>query len=290
MRDGFRMLVTDVDGTLLDDQGRLSPGNLTALRRLMDHGVHVTLATGRTLAASRELARAIGIRLPIITYNGSQVARPDGAVLFERRLRPEAVDEAIALARRTGLVGFVYLTGGVVPVAGGERRAEHLLPEDRVRLLAPVHAGTGRHREEAPWYAEGGAIKLLLLGDGPEAVDALVAEAQALSDRFGILRSGPDCVEIMPPGVSKATGLGYLLERLGLRQEHVVAVGNAGNDLQMIQVAGAGVAVATAEPELLAVADYVAPPHWADGVAAAAARFFPVLTRRAWASPARRPA
>lgn len=289
MRDGFRMLVTDVDGTLLDDRGRLSRGNLTALRRLMDHGVHVTLATGRTLAASRELARAIGIRLPIITYNGSQVASPDGAVLFERRLRPEAVDEAIALARRTGLVGFVYLTCGVVPVAGGERRADHLLPEDRARLLAPVHGTTGR-REQAPWFAEGGAIKMLLLGDGPEAVEALVAEAQHRSDRFGILRSAPDCVEIMPPGVSKATGLGYLLDRLGLRQEHVVAIGNAGNDLQMLQVAGAGVAVATAEPELLAVADYVAPPHWADGVAAAAARFFPVLTRRAWASPTPRPA
>lgn len=280
------MLVTDVDGTLLDDQGRLSRGNLTALRRLIGHGIHVTLATGRTLAASKGLARAIGIRLPIVTYNGSQVARPDGIVLFERRLRPRSVDEAIALARRTGLSGFVYLTSGVVPVAGGERRAEHLLAEDRVRLLAPVRA-TGH---EAPWYAEGGAIKMLLLGDVPEALDALVAEAQHRPDRFAVSRSAPDCVEIMPPGVSKATGLNYLLKQLGLRREQVVAVGNAGNDLQMLQVAGAGVAVATAEPELLALADYVAPPHWADAVAAAACRFFPILNRRGAASFLRRPA
>lgn len=265
------MFVTDVDGTLLDDRGRVSPANLAALQRLMAAGVHVTLATGRTLAATKELARRIGIRLPIIAYNGSQVVTADGTVLFERRLAPRAVDEVVDLAARLGLSGFVYLRCGLVPVASGMRRYLHLLPEDRVHCLPPF-SGTG---PGAPWYSEGGAIKVLLLGDAPEAVEALTARAKRAGARYGVLRCAPDGVEVLPPGVSKATGLGYLARRLGVRQERVVAVGNAGNDLHMLRAAGAGVAVASAEPEVLAVADYVAPPHGEDGVAAAARRFFP---------------
>lgn len=264
------MLVTDIDGTLLDDRGHLSRANREALGRLIDRGVHVTLATGRTLAATRELAARLGIRLPLITCNGSQVVAPSGAVLMEWRLAPEAVDAVVDLAGRLGLCGFAYLTAGVVPVAGGERRADHLLGEDRARLLAPV----SRTGPDAPWYGEGGAIKLLLLGE-PAAADALERAAATGRQSFSTLRSGPDCVEVMPPGVSKATGMSFLSRRLGLPMERVVAVGNAGNDIQMVQQAGVGVAVATAEPQLLALADYVAPPHWADGVADAVHRYFP---------------
>ncbi|NLG68226.1 MAG: HAD family phosphatase [Firmicutes bacterium] len=264
------MLVTDIDGTLLDDGGRLSRSNREALGQLIERGVHVTLATGRTLAASRELAARIGIRLPLITCNGSQVVDPSGAVLMERRLAPETVDDVVDLAGRLGLCGFAYLTKGVVPVAGGERRADHLLAEDRARLLAPVT----RPGPDAPWYAEGGGIKLLLLGE-PAAADALERAAAAGRQPFSAVRSGPDCIEVMAPGVSKATGLRFLSSRLGLPLERVVAVGNAGNDLEMVRQAGVGVAVATAEPQLLALADYVAPPHWADGVAHTVHRYFP---------------
>ncbi|WP_324717088.1 HAD family hydrolase [Carboxydochorda subterranea] len=269
-----RFLVSDIDGTLLDTGGRLSEINEHALRRLVERGLPVTLATGRTAAATLPLARRLGIRLPVVTFNGAQVVKEDGTVCFQQHLAPEAVDAVVRLAGRSALAGFVYGRSGITPVAGGERLRDHLLIEDREHLLPPWPAGATGH---APWWREGGAVKVLLLAPDPEAADAFAREAARpeFGHLFGLLRSAPDCVEVMAPGVSKAAGLAYLLRWLRLRPAEVVAVGNALNDLQMIQLAGAGVAVLDAEPELLAAADFVAPPASEHAVAAVVRRFFP---------------
>ncbi len=260
------MLATDVDGTLLNDDGTLSEENARAVAMLIAHGVPVTLATGRTEATALPLARTLGLRVPLVLYNGAVVATPQGRVLRQTRLAPEAVDQAIELAARVGLQGFVYLSCGLVPVLGGEALAGHLLPEDRSRLLDGP----------APWTREGGAIKVLWLGV-PQACDVFVERAQELRAMLRVIRSGPQCVEVLAPGVSKASGLAHVLGMLGLRAREMVAVGNAENDLEMLRMAGAGVAVASAEPAVIRHARYVAPAHTRAGVAAVARGFFPHL-------------
>lgn len=260
------MLATDVDGTLLNDDGTLGEENAGAVAMLIAHGVPVTLATGRTEATALPLARTLGLRVPLVLYNGAVVATPQGRVLRQTRLAPEAVDQAIELAARVGLQGFVYLSCGLVPVLGAEALAGHLLPEDRSRLLDGL----------APWAREGGAIKVLWLG-APQACDVFVERAQELRAVLRVIRSGPECVEVLAPGVSKASGLAHVLAMLGLRAGEMVAVGNAENDLEMLRMAGAGVAVASAEPAVIRQARYVAPAHTQAGVAAVARRFFPHL-------------
>lgn len=268
--DEPRLLVTDLDGTLLDPDGRIHEADRQAVAALQAAGVPVTFATGRAWPTARAVAAALGLRTPVVVYNGAQVVSPTGKVLHARWLPRRAVELAEALARRHGLGGFAYLPDRLVPLADGAAFVDYLLPEDRA-MVRPD--GSGRAFDgSAP--SNRAAIKLLFLGpDG--ACDAFEAACRAYGHLLRPVRSGRQCVEVLPAGVSKATGLAFVLERLGLRPSQVVAVGDGLNDLEMLQLAGRPVAVAGAEPALLQRARFVAPAPPDAPLAAVARTFFP---------------
>ena len=268
--DEPRLLVTDLDGTLLDPAGRIHEADRQAAAALQAAGVTVTFATGRAWPTARAVAAALGLRAPLVVYNGAQVVSPTGKVLYARWLPHRAVELAEALARRYGLGGFAYLPDRLVPLADGAAYAGYLLPEDRAMLRAD-RSGPALHGSTPSCHA---AIKLLFLGTD-EACGAFEAACRAYGHLLRPVRSGRQCVEVLPPGVSKATGLAFVLERLGLRPSQVVAVGDGLNDLEMLELAGCPVAVATAEPALLRRARFVAPAPPDAPLAAVARTFFP---------------
>ena len=277
-----RLLATDLDGTLLDSDGQVSEPDRKAVEALQATGVPVVVATGRTWAAARAVAAALGVRAPLVVYNGARVVSPAGEVLQEHWLGRQALELAEALARRYGLRGFAYLPDRLLSLAGGEAYVEYLLPEDRAMVRA--HGPATGFEGATPAHAA--AIKLLFLGP-EEACDAFEAACRAYRHLLRPVRSGRQCVEVLPPGVSKATGLAFVLQRLGVRPSQVVAVGDGLNDLEMLELAGHPVAVATAEPALLKRACFVAPAP-PDGPLATVARAFflpafeagcPALTR-----------
>ena len=247
-----RLLATDVDGTLLDAGGELNDEDRRAVEWLQARGIPVVLATGRTWEAARPIAQELGIRAPMVLYNGARVVSASGRVLHQRPLDARAVKLAEELARRAGLRGFAYLPAQVLPLAGGEACADYLLPEDRALIPARLPAAV------ADGLAGRAAIKLLFLGP-PEACDAFEHACRSFSRLLRPVRSGRECVEVLAPGVSKASGLAFLLRRLRLRPSQVVAAGDGLNDVEMLRLVGHPVAVATAEPALLRQARHVVP-------------------------------
>ncbi|MER7506182.1 HAD-IIB family hydrolase [Nonomuraea pusilla] len=247
----IRWIVTDLDGTLVGRDLAMVPASRDALRRFRAAGGEVVLATGRMEDSARRYYEELGLEGPAILYNGARtVDLATGAVLRSRAL-PEA-------AWKTLLGLFDELPSGAYPVAfcRGEALAVHDVPE--LRDFARRDGIT--LRDPGDWTAlpPGEITKCMLIGDPlPE-----LAVAGTVT-----VRSEATYLEVLPEGATKGSALRDLAAARGVPLEHVAAVGDNPNDLDMITTAGVGVAVGDGHPEVRAAADVVA-AACADGAVA----------------------
>ncbi len=272
----YRLVALDMDGTLLDDRFEVSERNARAIRAGLAAGVRFVLATGRPYRSARPYALALGLDVPIICYNGAVVREAFSGA--DRLFQP--IPRAVAAA----VAGFLEERGLYVKVYAGDtlfvsRPTEETvwfsqaygIPYEAVGALAPFLAGEGGG-------GEGGACPeppaMMVMRADPPAVPALAAELRARwADHIACYSPNPWGIDIVRRGVSKGQALARLAGEWGIDRSEVLAVGNAGNDLDMITWAGCGVAVANATPELRAAACWVTAGNNEDGVALALERF-----------------
>lgn len=254
------MIASDLDGTLLDGESRLSEGTLRELERVMALGVRVVLCSGRSPGSTRPFAEAARVNAPYVTSNGAQIVDPaTHRVIDEVDFTPEQAARCARFAEERGLHVQAYDAGG-------------FYSEQPCPLAADYAASTG-----LKWRAVNGRLsghlvmpccKLILIMPGALNARVLEQAERELSGVAQITTSSDAMVEFEPPGVSKASGLERLARRLGIGRREVAAFGDAMNDLSMLRWAGVGVAMANARDELKREADDVCPPHTEDGVAA----------------------
>lgn len=262
MTAGVRLVATDLDGTLLRPDGRVSARTRRVLRRVRAAGIAVVLVTARPPATLRLLAREAGVSGLAICANGALVYDLDrDEVVRHHPLAGEAA-RRLVLALREAAPGvcFAFVRGagfacepdyhaGARVVDHGEALLAAALLDDALVLCAePATKLIARHPELDP--------------------DALLARVRALGlDGFEATHSGAPFVEIAAAGVTKAWALAALCADLGVTSGEVVAFGDAPNDLPLLRWAGRGVAVANAHPAVLAAVAEVTDSNAADGVA-----------------------
>lgn len=267
----YRLLVTDVDGTLLDRSHQLPEVNAAAIRDFKARGGRFTLATGRIELAVRSFIGELGLDTPMILYNGARVVDPKtGQCLWQTHLPPASVEAALAILKELPVDVNLYSEGqlyveSVTPAVQAHLEKDKVAANEVGDLLAFF-------RTRCP----GPVTKLLIIGEDP----AFRAFAEELERRLGspmpvhLVSSDPIYLEMLPLDASKGLGLRRLCRLLDIPVEQVVAVGDAPNDLDMIEAAGVGVAVANAHPDVLAAADYIAPACDEGGIAHVIRRFF----------------
>lgn len=242
------LMVSDLDGTLLTSNQRISERNREAIKHFTDEGGIFTYITGRILAGARPILRQFAPDAPIGCINGGGLydLKTDRYV-WTTPLDPSAEE----------LVGFVCRE---FPDAGVELCGFHGAWFHKINHLTEEH----RLLEEtelisAPYGEVAHDIGKILVIIEPDRLQA-VAEALAkhpLADRFTMVSSWKSYYEILPKEVSKGNGLLRLAELLKIDPARTVAVGDNDNDLTMLQAAGYGVAVANATPAAREGADLV---------------------------------
>jgi hydroxymethylpyrimidine pyrophosphatase-like HAD family hydrolase len=277
----FRLLVTDLDGTLLNRKGQVSESNLSAIRRLQDSGVEVIPATGRALRECGHVLDFINHAGHAITAGGALVhdAR-DGSVVIRRGLSSElarAISEILGehghlaqLLQDHTQTGFDYVMVGDHPLDPATEWWFNHLPVTYRRVMTIAEHTDDGHTMRAGTVAHGALLEPIVerlrqkLGDQifVQHWSALTAEAATGSPTHLLEAFGAD--------VNKWTAIEALCADYGIDPAEVATVGDGLNDLEMIRSAGLGIAMENADPRIAAVAGARAGHHDRDGFATAA--------------------
>lgn len=268
----IRIIGLDLDGTVFDDQKNISPRTLAAIAGAIEKGVLVLPATGRPLSGvPGEFLHMPGVRYAL-TSNGATVSEiATGELLVRQTFAPELARQVFDLLKDDDCILDLFIDGESYTTTANLARVERFSPPE---LLPYIRRSRHPVDDMAAMIAAhpNGVEKFSILYDNLEVrrsawqrvTAALPVEATA---------SFPNNMELNAPGVNKGTGLLALAHRLGLGAENVMACGDSGNDLAMLQSVGLGVAMGNATPEIKAAARYITADNNHDGVAAAIETF-----------------
>ena len=264
----FRAIALDLDGTLTNHDKVVTPRTRQALLQAESKGAIIILASGRPtygivpVAECLELEKRGGY---ILSYNGGNIVNAKtGEKLFSQFL-PDAVIPILykyAKEKNHALLGY----------AGNEIITE--MPDDQyVKEESRINKMNIRKVDNLLDALEPHPTKLLMTGDPTDMLKAEEELVEILGEKMDIFRSAPFFLELVPKGIDKAQSLLRLLSKINLTPADLMAFGDGYNDLSMLKLAGVGVAMANAAPEVRADADYVTLSNEEDGVAEALLHF-----------------
>ncbi|MEE1752154.1 HAD family hydrolase [Streptomyces sp. SP18CS02] len=262
---GFTVVATDLDGTLLRGDLSVSARTRKALAGAVASGARHLVVTGRPAPGCRSLLKPLGYRGLAVCGQGAQLYDVGAdRLLSSATLDRPTVRRLIGrIAEEAGPLELGVVTAGM----SGEF------------LVTPGFAERVRHgwrlvEEPAELWAR--PLEKVLIRSRERDDDALAALALRVCERrINVTHSGEGLVELLPAGVSKASGLAAAARRLGFTPAETIAFGDMPNDIPMFEWAGHGVAMGNAHAELRRRADEIAPTNEEDGVAAVLERLFP---------------
>ncbi len=261
----YKLLVLDVDGTLLNNRKEITPRTLSALLKVQQMGVHIVLASGRPtngvvpLARKLELNRYGGF---ILSYNGGQIINAQtGELLFEKRIAPEWIPYFEKKARKNGFAIFTYRKDFILTTNPDN---PHVIEEGQLNGMQIV--GVDNFAEAVDFAP----CKCMLVSDDTEALAGLETHwKKRLNGVLEAFRSEPYFLEVAPQFIDKGNTLSVLMTKLDVKPEEVIVIGDGVCDVTMLQLAGLGIAMGNAVDSVKRCADKTTLSNEEDGVAAA---------------------
>lgn len=265
----IKLIATDIDGTLLNSERKITRRVHDTLQKAREKGVYVVLCTGRPLPGVKHLLEELDLITDkdfVITYNGALVqGTGDGKTYAhfpmnyqdfvmvsslgdQEKVHYHAIDEKA-----------IYVTTTDI--------GQYSFHESELTGMPIEHTTNEAIQKEAQF------TKMMYI-DTPELLNQLIANMPVeMKERYTFLRSEPYYLEVLNKQASKGKAVERLAQLLGIAQEEVMCLGDNENDLDMIEYAGVGVAMGNAVDSVKAVANYVTTTNNEDGVAVAVEKF-----------------
>lgn len=264
--DPIKLLVLDIDGTLLNKEFKISDEVKNAVKKAIDKGVKVVIATGRMFSATIPIAVEMGLTTPLITYHGSLIKEFYNSedILLHRTIPTDIAKKVVQDLRimdcQTNLsVDDVLIAEVEKPVLKEylRRRKINYKKVDSFDLLGDFSP-----------------TKINVIGEDPDRIteirDALRAK---YSESLYIAKSTAVFCEIIDKSVSKGNAILFLAQKWGIKPSEIMAIGDQDNDREMLRVAGLGVAMGNSTKGLKEIADYITGTVDENGVAQAIEKF-----------------
>lgn len=264
----YRAIALDLDGTLTNHNKEITPQTHNMLMNAQRDGAHIILASGRPTYGIAPIAENLEIEKYggyILSYNGGKIIDwKTKEELYANSLPESVLPVLYKYAKENGHAILGY--------AGNEIVTE--TPDDKyVKEESRINKMEIRKVDNLLESLESNPTKLLMTGDASLMIKAEEELAEIVGNRMDVFRSAPFFIELVPKGIDKAQSLNRLLELIGLSTNDMIAFGDGYNDLSMLKLAGVGVAMANAVPEVRAEADFITKSNEEDGVAFAIEKF-----------------
>lgn len=258
----YKLVVLDLDGTLTNARKEITPKTKEALMKAQEMGVKIILASGRPTYGITPLADQLEINKfggYIMSFNGGKIINwTTKDVVFEQKLNTQLVPVLYQKAMESGMNILTYQGENIVTTKSED---EYVQQEAFINKMPVIQLNDFLHDIVYPLN------KCLIVGDPVPLHDLELQLAREMENKMGIYRSADFFLECVPLNIDKAYSLNWLIQKLNISKEEVIACGDGHNDLSMIEFAGMGVAMANAVQPLKRVADYITLSNEEDGIA-----------------------
>ena len=266
------LVATDVDGTLLDDDETVSPRTREAVRAVVDSGAQFVLATGRPPRWITPVVDQLGFAPMAVCANGAVIYDPSAdRIVSARTLSADELGQLADIAARV-------IPGSGLAVERVGKSAHDAATPQFVSSPGYEHAWLNPDNTEVSLddLLSAPAVKLLIRKAGARSADMAAALIDHVRAAAGDITYSTNngLIEIVPTGISKATGIAELTAPQGIDATRIVTFGDMPNDVPMLAWAGLGVAMGNAHPDAVAAADEVTATNSDHGVARVLERFW----------------
>ncbi|GBG95140.1 haloacid dehalogenase [Ligilactobacillus salitolerans] len=275
----LQLIASDMDGTMLNDHMVISDYNIAAIKHAREKGVHFIVSTGRAFKEVKPLLDDAGISCPLITLNGALVLDEAGKVLSSAPLADSLVQKIMVLLKKAGLYFEVITSKGVC----SDDKAARI--ENFAELLASIDSTTPfklavslasarlelmniNYVDDYYQLVEDPNIRIYkIVAFSPQGQKGLqkVKEQIAQNESLVITSSGSGNIEINHVNAQKGIALQAYADRLNIPLDNVMALGDNGNDLSMIQAAGISYAMENATDEIKLAANHLTAKNTENG-------------------------
>jgi len=253
----IKFIVADLDGTLLNSHKHFSPNLFPVIRKLREHGIFFSPASGRQFYNLREMFEPVADELFYISENGSMVCKGNEILSFENM--------SLDVACRT--IEICRELCGVSAIVSCRDYAFYENDQDEVFLenMALYYARRAYVSDLIEIIRSKDVCKIALFGQ-KLAENHILPALYELKENAQVALSGEDWVDIMSPGINKGMAVTALRDKLGLAVEECMAFGDYLNDMELLGAVGESYAMANAHPTLKAAAKHICPSNDDDGV------------------------
>lgn len=243
----IKLVVTDIDGTIYTPEKGISAETLSSVKRLSDNNIPVVIATGRTFASAKWIADKIGVKCPLIAYQGGLVCSYEGEILDVKYLNPEIAYEIVQEARKRKIHLNVYVEDKLYVEDDNEYIKDYIGDKGIDYFLVD--------RFEDLDFTK--LNKILAINYDAQFIDNLIQELKEKYPQIYVVKSYKYFCEIANKNATKGNAIKFLAQKYGISINEVLAIGDQNNDIEMVQTAGCGVAMGNGTDEIKKVANYV---------------------------------
>lgn len=257
----YKLIALDMDGTLLNEDKKVTKANYDAIQMAKQKGKKVVLATGRPLLGVKSFLKELNLISGedyVVAFNGALVQNTKtGEVISKTTLKFEDYRDLYELSKKIN-VNIHALSEDEVITPKNSKYTQVEADLNNIPIIEiPINKMSGTET----------IVKVMFI-DEPEILDeAMTKIPKEIMDKYSVVKSTPYFLEFLDKSVNKGEGVDAIAKKLGFTKDEIICVGDAGNDIDMIKYAGLGVAMENAFEEVKEIADFITFSNSDDGVA-----------------------
>ncbi len=287
----YKLVAIDLDGTMLDSFGQVTENTKKVIQKTIEKGTDVIIASGRPIDSIKTIAKEIGSNKYFIAGNGALIYDiQKDEILYEKYMNKQKVLEIIKICEENSIAYNVYTDKTILATSLKYNvlyyHKENLKKQEdkrtHINIVENMYEYIQKMKEER-------FLKITICDDSKTVFQSIIRKLEKIKDieildvshmSRKLIQQGTEEVpieyyytEISSKDVDKWFAIEFLMDKLNLKKEEIIAIGDNVNDKKMIEQAGLGIAMGQSMPQLREIADYVTDANCEEGVAKALSKF-----------------